>query len=87
MPTSKRKVNTKRWKQLKTTGKRFNDRLEFNPGARSGLTTPPFLPLVYSPTCLPINFSTHQPAYSPTCLLAHLATYPLAHSSTCLPTN
>ena len=30
MPTSKRKMNKKRWKQPKITGKRYNDRLGVN---------------------------------------------------------
>ena len=30
MPKSKRKMNRKRWKQPKITGKRSNDRLGFN---------------------------------------------------------
>ena len=30
MPTSKRKMNWKRWKQPKIIGKRYNDRLGFN---------------------------------------------------------
>ena len=91
MPTSKRKVNRKRWKQPKITGKRFNGRLGFNPGARSELANPPFLPLVFPSTSLRINLPTRQPVYSPTWLLTYLPTrlhvYPPTKLPIYLPTH